>query len=457
MKNILIILSAATLLASCGIYTNYKRPSDVKTSNLYGNETTSQSDVDSTSLASTPWRKIFTDTKLQKLIESGLKNNTNLATARLNVEQAQAALTQAKLSYLPSIALAPTGNVSSFDHSDASWTYSAVAAASWQIDAFGSIRNAKKQAIASKLQTEAYQQAVHSQVISSIASVYYTLQMLDEQLRISEETQAIWKDNVRMINAMKDAGMQTEANVAQAEATYQSVIISVKSIQETINTTENAMCLLLAETPHHIDRASWSEEQFPENLYTGIPVQLLANRPDVRAAEFSLQKYFYGVNSARSAFYPSLTLSGQGGWTNSAGAMIINPGKVLLGAAASLTQPLFTKGANKAKLKIAKAQFESSKLNFQQTLLQAGVDVNEALTKCQTARSTTVNVDKQIEALQSAVNSTQALMDHGTTTFLQVLTARQSLLQAQVSKMTIWYDEAKGVIDLYQALGGGTK
>lgn len=452
MKKIVMITTLATLLSSCGIYNSYKRPEEIKTDNLYGEEGFKP---DTTTLASKTWREIFTDPQLQTLIEKGLQNNTDLESARLRVKEAEATLMSAKLAFLPSLSLTPNGQVGSFDHSSAVWSYNAMASASWQVDIFGRTLNAERQAKALKMQSDAYQQAVHAQVVSGVASLYYTLLMLDEQLRISEETENIWKENVRMMRAMKEAGMQTEANVSQAEATYQSVIISVKSMKETINKTENAMSLILHETPHQISRGSWADQQFPEELYVGVPVQLLSNRPDVKAAEYSLQRYFYAENAARSAFYPSLTLTGQAGWTNSVGNAIVNPGKVLLGAVASLTQPVFQNGANIARLQIAKAQFQENKLSFQQTLLQAGVEVNEALVKCQTARSKEENVDKQIKSLSRALTSTQLLMDNGTTTFLQVLVARQSLLQAQVSKMSIWFDEAQGIINLYQALGGG--
>lgn len=453
MKKQIITLTLAMLtLSSCGIYTKYKPATEVPV-DLYGGEIAATDTPDN--LGDLSWREVFTDPQLQLLIEQGLQNNTDLRSAQWRVKEAEAAMLSAKLAYLPSFALSPQGTVSSFDKSKATQTYSLPVTAGWEIDIFGRVRNAKRQAKALLEQSRDYKQAVRTQLISGIANTYYTLLMLDAQLEISVQTEKSWKETVDATRALMNAGLANEAAVSQMEATYYTICTSVLDLKEQINQVENSLSLLLAETPHAVRRGKLQGQELPENLAVGIPVQMLANRPDVRSAERSLEAAFYATNQARSAFYPSIVLSGSAGWTNSAGSMIINPGKFLATAIGSLTQPLFNKGANIAQLKIAKAQQEEAKLSFQQTLLNAGSEVNEALVKYQTAREKSAYYDKQINSLNKALESTSLLMQHGNTTYLEVLTAQQTLLNAQLAQVANRFTEIQGVINLYQALGGG--
>lgn len=462
-KQILLSAMAALMLSGCGIYSKYHPATEVP-EGLYGEEVVAADTL--SNIASLDWREIFTDPQLQALIEQGLQNNTDLQAAQWRVKEAEATLLSAKLAYLPSFALAPQGTVSSFDKSKATQTYSLPVTASWAIDIFGNIRNAKRQAKALLEQSRDYKQAVQTQLVAGIANTYYTLLMLDAQLAISQQTEQSWKETVDAIRALMDAGMANEAAVSQMEATYYTICTSVLSLKEQINQVENSLSLILAETPHALQRGSlvtdasgsWTRPYSLEGntLSVGIPVEVLANRPDVRSAERSLEAAFYGTNAARSAFYPSIVLSGSAGWTNSAGSMIINPAKFVATAVASLTQPLFNKGTNIARLKIAKAQQEEARLAFQQTLLNAGTEVNEALVQVQTARDKSDYYDKQIISLHRALESTSLLMQHGNTTYLEVLTAQQTLLNAQLSQVANRVTEIQGVINLYQALGGGS-
>jgi len=454
MKKTIMILSVVPLLSSCGIYTNYHQKEEVPT-DLYGEEVII--DTTSVSLGEMSWRNLFTDPQLQALIEKGLQNNTDLQSARLRVEQAEATMLSAKLAFLPSFALAPQGTISSFDKHEAVETYQLPVAASWQLDFFGGMRNAKKQAKAVLEQSRDYEQAVQTQVITGIANIYYTLQMLDAQLDISEETEHSWGESVKSTRALMNAGMANEAAVSQMEAAHLGVKASVLDLREQINQVENSLSLLLAEPVHRMERTSW-KESFPlyvEQLSIGLPVQLLANRPDVRVAERALESAFYATNVARSAFYPSVTLSGSAGWTNSAGGAIVNPGKFLASAVGSLTQPLFAQGRLTGQLKIAKAQQEQASLAFTQALLNAGAEVNEAMMACETSRKKSDLLDKQVASLEKAYQSTSLLMQHGNTTYLEVLTAQQSLLSAQLQQTANRFKEVQSVINLYQALGGG--
>ena len=452
MKKIILLTAATALLCSCGIYNRYQ-PVEAVPEDLYGDSFSQTGDT--TNFGNTDWRKVFTDSCLQRLIEQGLANNTDYRSAQLRVEEAEATLLSARLAFLPSFALSPQGGVSNFDGGKATWTYTMPVTASWELDIFGRMRNAKKQAQALYAQSRDYRQAVRTQLIAGIANTYYTLLMLDEQLSLSRQTAEAWKETVASARALMQAGQYDEAGVSQLEATYYSVQTSVLDLEEQLNQVENSLALLLAETPRTHERGKLSEQVVPEDLSVGIPLQMLANRPDVRQAEHSLEAAFYATNQARSNFYPNITLSGSAGWTNEAGSMIVNPGKFIASAVGSLVQPLFNRGQNIANLRIARAQQEEAQLAFQQTLLNAGTEVNDALVACQTSRDKADLFGKQVEALRRAERSTMLKMDHGSSTYLEVLTARQTRLNAELSQVANRFAELQSVVNLYQALGGG--
>lgn len=456
-KQIICMLCATALLSSCHIYKSYDRPDDIQTAGLY-RDTLSTGDTlasDTANFGNLPWREVFTDPQLQALIEQGLANNTDLQTAILKVEEAKAALTTSRLAYAPMLALSPQGTISSFDKSAATKTYSLPVTASWEIDLFGKLLNEKRGAQVTLLQTKAYRQAVQTQIISGIANTYYTLLMLDQQQIITEETADIMKRNVETMRAMKDAAMTNAAAVAQSEAAYAQVLASIPAIRQSIRETENALCMLLRQAPQAIKRSTLDGQQLPTEFSVGVPLQLLSNRPDVKAAEMSLASTYYNANQARAAFYPQITLSGSAGWTNSAGSVIVNPGKLLASAIGSLTQPLFYRGANIARLKIAKAQQEEAKLAFQQSLLNAGSEVSNALSKYQTTSEKASARKLQVESAEKASEYTKELFQLGNSTYLEVLSAEQSLLSARLSQVSDQFDSMQAIVSLYSALGGG--
>ncbi len=455
-KQILFMMCATALFSSCGIYNSYKRPVDLTVEGLY-RDTLSVNDTlaaDTTNMGNISWREMFRDPKLQALIERGLAHNVDMQNAMLQVEQAQASLMTARLSFLPSFTLSPQGGITK-QASDPSYrTYKAPVSASWEIDIFGKLLNTSRGAKAALLQSKAYEQAVRSQVIASIANMYYTLLMLDRQLEISEQTYANWTQTLSMMKDLKEAGMTNEAAVVQTEASCYSVAASIPEIRQSIRETENALSTLLGEVPHQIERGTLAEQQMPEEVNAGVPMQLLANRPDVRAAEMSLANAFYLTNKARSAFYPQISITGSLGWTN--GNMgEINPAEILRNVVASLTQPIFNRGSVIANYKISKAQQEQAKLNFQQTVLDAGAEVSNALFAYKTVGEKSQQRDKQVEALGKAVSYTQDLMQVGSANYLDVITAQQSLLGAQLTQVQDRYEYLQSVINLYQALGGG--
>lgn len=452
-KKIVIAILFAFPLSGCHIYRAYERPESVVVSDSLYREPVAGADT--VSLASLSWKELFTDPQLQMLIETGLANNTDLGIARLKVKEAEAQLMTSRLSYLPSLSFTPQGTLTSVDGSKPSKTYNLAVAADWEIDLFGKLLNSKRGAQAALEQSEAYRQAVQTQLVATIANSYYTLLMLDRQLDITRRTADTWTESVRTMKALKRAGQTTEMAVAQAEAGKLSVDASVLSLERQINETENSLSTLLGMSPQEIGRSTLEKQEFPDSLSTGVPLQLLSRRPDVRQCEAQLAVAYYATNSARSAFYPGITLSGSAGWTNAAGAAITNPGQWLLSAVGSLVQPLFNRGKNIANLKIAKAQQEEALLTFRQSLLNAGAEVNDALVQWQTARQRILLDEQQTASLRSALRSSELLMQHSSQNYLEVLTARQSLLQAELNVAADRFDEIQGVINLYHALGGG--
>lgn len=457
MKKLIILycISAWVGLGARSVYKSYERPDMPVVDSLY--RQAAATSADTTSIASLSWRELFTDPKLQALIETGLQNNTDLNIARLKVTEAEATLMTSRLAYLPSISFEPSGTLRSVDGNAMTKSYDIAASASWEVDIFGKLTNAKRGAKAALEQSEAYRQAVQTQLIATIANSYYSLLMLDAQLGISERTAAIWGENVRAMKALKAAGDATELAVAQSEASKLSVDASIASLRQQIDQMENTLTALLGIAPQKIDRTTIGEQRFPTELAAGVPLQLLQRRPDVRQSEAALAQAFYATNAARAAFYPSITLSGSAGWTNAAGAAITNPGQWLFTAVGSLVQPLFNRGRNIANLRIAKAQQEEALLSFRQSLLDAGTDVNNALIQWQTARQRQQIDQQQILSLESTVRSSELLMQYSSQNYLEVLTARQTLLQAELTAVSDRFDEIQGVINLYHALGGGAE
>ena len=451
VKRLIIYIVVLCSLSSCHIYKQYERP-ELNTDGLY--RTDKENLSDSTNIGNLSWQTVFTDSLLQNLIEQGLQNNTDLKIARLRIEEAEAALLSSKLAFLPSVSLSPQGTISSFNHSTTK-SYKLPVTASWEIDVFGSLLNAKRKAKAAVEQSDAYRQAVQTGLIATIANSYYTLLMLDEQLRISEETATNWKESVRTMNAMMEAGMTNAAAVSQSEANYRSVEASIPDIKRQIRETENALSIVLGVAPGKIKRGTLESVEIPEQVSAGIPIQLLSNRPDVRQAEMNLAIAYYATNEARSAFYPKITIDGNAGWTNSVGEGILNPAKFIASAIGSIVQPLFNRGKNIANLKIAKAQQEEARLSFQQSLLNAGQEVSDAMYMFQSAADKETERTIQVTSLEKSVKSSNELFLLGSATYLEVLTSQQNLLSARLLQVSDRFEKIQAIINLYHALGGG--
>ncbi|MBQ5854947.1 MAG: efflux transporter outer membrane subunit [Alistipes sp.] len=438
MKKVIYFIAICLVATSCSVFGKYSRP-QVVTDNIYGVDVKS---TDSTTIADIDWRTFFTDKHLQKLIEQGLENNADMQSAAQRIIAAEATYKTARLAFIPGFIFNP-----SYTLNGGKSSLSLPINASWEVDITGRILNGKRSAKAAYEQSRLYRQSVQTALVASIANYYYTLLMLDAQLEVSRSTADSWRENVRIMKAMKLAGMTNEASVSQTEANSCSINASLFDLEYDITRIENALALLLGTTPQHFERGSIYEQNLNSKLAVGIPAQLLAYRPDVRSAEKQLEQAFYATNSARGAFIPKLTLSGQIG--------LAIPTDLITSFTAALATPIFNAGSNHARLKIAKAEQEQALIAFKHTLLKAGNEVNDALAKCQTAIGKRDIRKQQIAALESAVNSTQQLMRHSESTYLEVLTAQQKLLSAQLSQITDKFDEIQGIIELYRALGGG--
>ena len=459
MKGKIITLMCATaVLSSCHIYKAYDRPDDITAEGLYRDPVALNDTLvsDTANFGNVPWREVFTDPQLQAYIEQALTNNADLRTAMLNVEQAQASLLSARLAYAPQLALSPTGTLTNWNKGEStSKTYNIPVTASWQIDLFGQILNPKRAAQVSLKQAEFNEQAVQTQLIANVANIYYTLLMLDKQVEITQNTADILKRYVETLEAMKDFGSTTRAAIEQSRSTYAQTVASLSDLRQSLTETENAFCLILNEPAHFIERSTLDEQVLPAEFSAGIPLQLLSNRPDVKSAEMALAACYYNTNSARAAFYPQITLSGSAGWTNSSGVSIVNPGKLLASLVGSLTQPLFYRGQNIANLRQAKAMEEQAKIAFQTSLLSAGNEVSNALALYQNTMEKVKSRNIQVNSSRKAAEDTRELFNLGTSTYLEVLSAQQSYLSAQLSAVSDTFDQMQAVINLYQALGGG--
>lgn len=444
MNRILTIILAGLLLSSCGLYKQYEREDMHFVDSLYRRMSVP---TDTVSSASVTWEEFLTDQHLQNWIKIGLEYNSDLHIARLKIAEAEAALTASRWALLPGADFSMQGGLPG--------QFSTSLQASWQTDIFGSLRNSRRKAQAALEQSQAYRQAVQTQLIATIANSYYTLLKLDEQLNISTRTLKTWEESIRTLEALKRAGKTNEAAVLQAKANMLSVEASVLTLEKEVLAVENSLCALLGIVPMQIERSTLNDQILPEKLSAGLPVELLNRRPDVRQAELKLAQAFYSVNSAKAAFYPNITLSGALGWTTGNGNIKVDPGSIIANLIAGLTQPVFGRGVNKARLATAQAQLEEAAYSFRQSLLDAGVEVNNALTLWQTAQKRVSLDKKQILNLQAAVWNTQLLMKHGNAEYLEVLTAQKNLLQAELTEAADRYDEIISAVNLYQALGGG--
>lgn len=399
------------------------------------------------------WRQVFTEPQLVSLIETALEGNADLRTANLNVVQAEAQLKAARLAFLPSLTVGAEGQLSKTKGQPTQKTYNIPVSMQWEVDLAGRLRGEKRAAVATYWSTAETERAVRLQLIATVATHYYTLAMMDEQLAVTRENISNAKQTVEVMQTLKEVGIQNEAAVSAARATWLNVAAQEKTLLQQIQTTENAIRVLVGKQLESIGRTGFGNAGVSMNDSATYQLATLANRPDVKAAEYALKVQTAQVDVARAAFYPQLTISASLGWTNLVGE-VVNPGQILLSAIGSLVQPLFNKGQNRANLRIAKAQQEQALVTFNQALLVAGTELNDALTACRLSSERLALRQQEVAAAERAYEVSKEVMQNSSTTYLEVLTAQQSLLQSRLTLTTDRFDLIQGRINLFKALGG---
>ena len=455
--NIIIIAFAALLLTGCkSLYGNYERP-DVKTSGIVRDPVDDKGALaGSNDFGNLPWRSVFTDPQLQTLIEKALENNPDLLNAALNIDIAEQQLRASKLAFLPSVVFAPNGSISHFGtHTSSTQAYTLPVTASWDVDLFGKLRSQKKAAQMALIQSRDYKVAVQTNLICNVANLYYTLLMLDRQKQIVDDMSGLTKNTWDMMKLQMEFGRARSTSVQSAEAAYYSVQTQGADIKRQIRETENTLSLLLGEPAQSIARGSLENQSLPTNFSGGIGVQLLSNRADVHANEMALAQCFYNIQEARSRFYPALNISPTGAWTNSNG--LVNPGKLLLSVVGSLTQPIFMRGQLKAGLRVAEDRYKQAYNTWQNSILKAGAEVSNALVAYNSADEKNKLQQQQIDVLKQNVDHTQMLYAQSSSSYLEVITAQQSLLNAEISQVQEQFTKLQAIVNLYNALGGGAK
>ena len=460
LRNIILIGIAATVFTGCkSLYGKYERPA-VNTSGVVRDPlslTDSLAVNDTTSFGNMAWRSVFTDPQLQTLIEKGLANNNDLLNAALNVKMAEAQLQAAKLAFLPSFVFSPQGTITSWDGNPAVKTYSLPVSASWSIDLFGNLLSQKRSSQMALLATRDYQLVTKTKLIGNIANLYYTLLMLDREIELVSEMEHLAKDTWETMKLQKEYGNVRSTGVQSAEANYYSVQAKKTDLVRQMRESENALSLLLGQSAQAISRGKLEQQSLPTHLATGISIRMLNNRPDVHYAEMNLAQCFYNVQTARSRFYPNITISASGAFTNNSGMGIVNPGKWLLSAVGSLVQPIFQRGQIVAGLKVAKMRYEQAYNTWQQSVLSAGSEVSNALVLYNSSDEKSRIESKQIATLRQNVEDTKLLLLQSRSTYLEVITAQQSLLNVELSKVQDDFRKMQAIVNLYSALGGGVK
>lgn len=455
--NIIIIAFAALSLTGCkSLYGNYERP-DIKTSGIVRDPVDDKAALaGSSDFGNLPWRSVFTDPQLQTLIEKALENNPDLLNAALNIDIAEQQLRASKLAFLPSVVFAPNGSISHFGtHTSSTQAYTLPITASWDVDLFGKLRSQKKAAQMALIQSRDYKVAVQTNLICNVANLYYTLLMLDRQKQIVDDMSGLTKNTWDMMKLQMEFGRARSTSVQSAEAAYYSVQTQGADIKRQIRETENTLSLLLGEPAQSIARGSLENQSLPANFSGGIGVQLLSNRADVHANEMALAQCFYNIQEARSRFYPALNISPTGAWTNSNG--LVNPGKLLLSVVGSLTQPIFMRGQLKAGLRVAEDRYKQAYNTWQNSILKAGAEVSNALVAYNSADEKNKLQQQQIDVLKQNVDHTQMLYTQSSSSYLEVITAQQSLLNAEISQVQEQFTKLQAIVNLYNALGGGSK
>lgn len=442
-KQLVIFLCGALVLNSCSLYKSYKNDETIRP-DLYS-EVAQQSSGEN--LVNVGWQSLFTDPELQVLIAKALENNSDLQTAMLTLEEAEIAHKTSKLAYLPTVLFSPTGKLSKVGSGEMSTGYNIGIDVSWTLDIFGgSITNARRKARANKAYAEDLKQAVECRLIATLVEYYYTLMALDRKADIHRQTIQLWNENLEMLKALYESGYYKSPAVHQATASLAGIKAQMLDIEDQRHALEVNICKILGEPAYDIKRGSLSTFKMPEQIGIGVPADLLRNRPDVRAAERTMEMQFYNMLQKKGAFYPSITISGRGAW--------MDPKTWFIQGVGSLVQPIFLQGKLRADLKIAKIGQQKALVAFRQKVIDAGAEVHNALHDCYLRKEKAPLIDQQVTELNDAYLATRELMTNGTSTYLEVITAQDNLLKAQLAQVENSYLSAVALTRLYAALGG---
>ena len=450
-----MVATTIIVLPSCNLRQAFVRPA-VKTDSLYRDV----NNPDTVGIANISWTQMFKDEKLQALIREGMDYNYDLKIAVARIKQTEANLLQSKAAFSPTLSVGPqytrqkTPAVQGVLPSN---IFELSGNASWEIDLWGKLKGAKNAALASLLQSYAFRHAVQTQLVASIATDYFDLMAFDKELTITLQTVNNYKNDVETNKALKQANRINEASVAQSEANLYAAEVTIPDLRNNIWQLENAISVLVGRQPGLIQRDSIEVQQVDTLLQTGLPAQILSNRPDVQEAEYNVRFYFEQINIARAYFYPMLSITAQGGWQSATIGSLFNSASLFGSVTGSLLQPIFNQGLNKQRLQVANAQYELNVLTFQQTVLGAGQEVSNALYSYQSAQNKMTIRNLQLDALKRAVDDTRLLLKGGYVTYIDVLASEQGYLTAQLNSVNDRLQQLTAIVSLYQSLGGGWK
>ena len=461
MGRMVLAVVLLTTISACHSTKLYKSP-EVESDGLF-REYASE---DTTNIASIPWKEYFTDANLCSLIEKGLENNPDMLIAATRIQQAEAVMSMAKVAYLPSLTL--IGNVDKTQISNGAGgrdvlgynyktSYALGLSTSWELDVWGKLNRQSKARYAQLLASHAGRNLVQTNLIANIANAYYSLLALDEQLHVTKETIKLLEESTSTMQALKDAGMLNQAAVEQSKALLYNTQISIPTIESQIRELENTICFLTGQNPDGVTRSSMRSQSVPKELKSGIPMQMLAKRPDVMQAELSFRSAFEMTGAARASFYPNLSLTGMIGFTPASMSNFFSLENIAANIVGNLAQPIFAKKQLKAQYKIAQAQQQEALLTFEKVVINAGKEVSDILFRYESSLKKNGLRVKQVESMAKSVEYTHELLKAGEANYVEVLSAEQNLLQAQLGQISDKLEQLQASVSLYRALGGGTE
>lgn len=447
-------LALITALSSCKMLQPYKHAETTTEITLFRDQSTG----DTLTLADIPWKNLFTDHNLISLIEEALRNNPDLQIAAAAMKKAEAALAQSRSAFFPTLSANAGVTLNKYGNASPYEEYQLYGSSSWEVDIWGKLRNTKRASLDLFMKSEAYKRAVQTELVSDVANSYYTLLALDAQLQVTEKTIEFRNSTVEVLKVMKETDMVTGADLVQSQANLYSAKVTIPDLKKNIYEIENALSVLLGRDPGPVVRSKLSDQEITEDLNTGTPAQLLANRPDVQEAEYQLRYGYEMTNAARKNFFPSLTLRATGGYMTRDLSMLFDPSSVFLNLVGGLVQPLLNQGLNRQHLKDALADQEVNLAAYKQVLLRSGQEVANAMYGYKTAAEKISLRKNQVEYLQKSVEYTMELLKYTSyTNYTDVLMAEMNLLNAQLGSINDRLEQLQSIVMLYKSLGGGWK